>query len=61
MKRETNQLKNDHMLNLKQCAIEVCRLILPELVLPSELQVIILTFSGHLFLGKKSISWTVFS
>ena len=49
------------MLNLKQCAIEVCLLILPDLVLPFELQVVVLKFSGHLFLGKKSISWTVFS
>ena len=49
------------MINIKECVLDVCRILLPGFSLPFDLQVLILSFSGNLFIGRKSISWTVFS
>ena len=44
----------------KQDVIDVCKLMFPVLEFPDEIRAIVLTFSGHLRIGYKSISYTIY-
>ena len=44
----------------KSNIVEVCRLLMP-FPIPTPLCSLILTFSGHLHVGKRSLSWVIYS
>ena len=44
----------------KENVLEVCRLLMP-VPFPIPLCTLILTYSGHLHVGKRSLSWVIYS
>ena len=54
---------NTHMLFcFKSNILEVCLLLMPlPFPFPTALCSLILTFSGHLHVGKRSLSWIIYS
>ena len=48
------------MVCFKEDIMHVCNLMFPVLVMPPELRTLVLIYSGHLRLGTKTMSYTIF-
>ena len=44
----------------KEDVIQVCKLMFPVLSFPDEIRAMVLVYSGHLRVGRKSLSYTIF-
>ena len=60
-KKDAIQLYTTHMyVYFKRDVVDVCALMFPVLGFPDEIRALVLTYSGHLRIGSKSLSYTIF-
>ena len=63
-KYSEKDLNSHHMspvFTFKEDIVPICQQLLPVNGVPFDIRVLILKFSGHLSVGKRSVSWVLFN
>ena len=61
-KYSEKDLNSHHMpFTFKDDIVTICQQLLPVNCVPFDIRVLILSYSGHLSVGKRSVSWVLFS